>query len=458
MSFLAIDLGTSFIKGAVLDLDALCIKYIHRFPFPDPVSGLPSLFYEVDPTEIVAAVRRLVSDLLPYAPDCSGVVMCTQMAGLVLTTDQGEPLSNYISWRDQRVLMPHPSGAGSYFEVLSERISPIEREPLGNELRVGQAISSLFWLAEEKQLPDAIPAALGDFVLAKLCGATPTVELTNAAAYGTLNLETCDWHDPVLSKLGLKKLHWPALRDFREPIGFLEVDSSSLPCYPPVGDQQCALAGAFLDSHELSINISTGSQVSMLTPPLELGDYQWRPFFDGRFLKTIVQIPAGRSLNLLLNLLCELPLASGRAQVQDPWPYITRAAEAVNTTDLRVDLAFFPSAVGDHGEIANIREENLTVGHLFRSAFQNMADNYYANALRLSPSKGWQNLVFSGGLALKLEILRDIICQKFQVDYRVCASSEDTLLGLLALALVASGRVESVEQATTTLLQEYEEG
>jgi len=62
---------------------------------------------------------------------------------------------------------------------------------------------------------------------------------------------------------------------------------------------------------------------------------------------------------------------------------------------MRANIAFFYSACGDQGEFTHLREEELTVGHIFRAAFQNMADNYYDCALRLSADKAWRNLVFS---------------------------------------------------------------
>jgi len=458
MLFIGIDLGTSFIKGAVLDLDKLSLSHIRRVPFPEPVAGLPSLFYEVEPLQVVSAFKVLVAELLSYAPNCAGLVMCSQMHSLVLTNDRGNPLSNCITWQDQRVLLPHPSGAGSYFDLLSSRLSPAEQQQLGRELKPSLPLCYLFWLAEERELPQGriIPAALPDFVLAHLSGATPEIGLTNAASHGAINLETLDWHHEVIAKLGLERLQWPAVRPFGGPAAQIEIGSTLLPCYTPVGDHQCAITGAFLGYDELSLNIATASQVTMLTPELRLGHYQTRPFFDGRFMNTIARIPAGRSLNVLIDLLSELARAQG-VELDDPWPYITGAAAAVPETGLQVDLAFFASSVGDRGQIANIQEDNLTVGHLFRAAFQNMAENYYNCALRLSPKPDWERLVFSGGLVQKLEPLRQAITQKFQLGHRLSASSEDTLLGLLALALVASGRVPSVEAATTLLLEQYEE-
>jgi len=455
MSFIALDLGTTFIKGAVLDLDGLRLHHIQRLPFPNPVPHLPTLFYEVDPNQVVATVRTLIADLLTHAPDCEGIVMCTQMHGLVLCNEQGEALSNVITWQDQRVLTPHPAGDGSYFERLRGQLSTQERRQLGNELQPSRPLCFLYWLAQNGQLPPAaIPAGIPDFVIANLCNTVPRMELTSGAAHAALNLETLDWHQPMIDRLGLGNLQWPQLVTFGEVVGTLAIEGKTLPFYTPVGDHQCALVGAFLGTDELSLNISTGSQVSLLTEQLTLGDYQTRPFFDGRFLNTITGVPAGRALNHLVELLIELPRAQGLA-VADPWHYIVEAASRIHESDLDVNLAFFDSAGGQNGHIAHIREDNLSVGHLFHAAFQNMAENYARSAQRLSPQPTWQRIVFSGGLAQKIPLLRTIIQRKFDTKTRLCASTEDTLLGLLALALVASGRQPSVAAATQHLLVRY---
>jgi sugar (pentulose or hexulose) kinase len=444
MHFIAIDLGSSFIKGAVLDLDSRSFAHVRRRPFPAPLPNLPPLRYEVEPRQVVAATRELIDELAGDAPECAGVVLCSQMHGLVLVDSGGEPTSNAITWRDQRALESHPSGAGTLFDQLQQRVSLEDRWRLGNELRPGLPICALFWLAELGQLDDGlIPAPLPSFVLARLCGTQPVTELTIAAAHGALDLRARSWHYPLLEALGLGRLRWPAIQDLRQPAGSLKVAGRSVPCYPAVGDQQCALLGAALRPGELSLNIGTGSQVSMIRPTLAFGDYQVRPFFDGGWLNTITHIPAGRSLELLVALLSEL--AEGQhARLPDPWEYIARAVEATPATDLEVDLAFFTSALGDRGSIANIHERNLTVGHLFRAAFERMAATYAACAARLAPTADWERLVFSGGLAQSIAILREIIARRLNAGYRVCATPEDTLQGLLALALLCAGKAEAL--------------
>ncbi|MCB9153707.1 MAG: hypothetical protein H6649_06600 [Caldilineae bacterium] len=460
-SFIGVDLGTSFIKGAVLDPERLTIEHIHRVPFPDALPGLPPQQREFSPSDVLAATRRLLDKLLPVAPECEAILMCSQMHGLVFTTELGEPRSNLTTWQDQRVLEPHPSGQGTYFDVLVRQLTRDEVRQLGNEVRPGQPLGVLFWLAEQGRLPgaDLVLASLPDFVLSNLCETTPGIEATNAAAHGALNLETMAWHDPVIHKLGLGSLRWPRMRSQGEVVGLLRAGGRSIPCFTPVGDYQCALTGALLRNGELSLNISTGSQVSTLQEALAFGDYQSRPFFDGRFLAGITHIPAGRALNALVKLLSELATGQG-VVVPEPWDYITQMARNVDPPQMHANLAFFTSSCGDRGEFTNMREEEMTVGHVFRAAFQNMVDNYYASAQRLHPggpdgASPWRNLVFSGGLAQKVELLRDLIVDRFGVPYRVCPTPEDSLLGLLALGLAFTGRTPTVAAAMNRIYDAY---
>jgi len=453
MSFIGIDLGTSFIKGAVLDLEARELNHIQRLPFPNQLSSRNPLFCEFDPDEIVSAFRNLVTTLISVAPDCGGIVMCTQMHGMVLMNAQGRVLSPCLTWRDQRAMMPHPSGAGSYFDVMTRRINSRQLRQLGNELRPGTPSAFLFWLAEQGLLePDLMPVSLPDFVLSVLAGSPPSVESSNAMAYGLLNLETMDWHQEVIKELGLSRLRWPRLRKHGEVVGQLKLGPRPVPCYTPVGDYQCALLGALLEMGELSLNISTGSQVSRLTSELTLGDYQTRPFFEGKFLNTFTHIPAGRALDVLVDLLTEMARGQ-QIPLPDPWPYIGQEALRVAGTDLHVDLNFFANPFGDRGTISNIRQDNLTVAHLFRAAFDNMAKRYYDCAVRIWPDRSWEKLVFSGGLIGKIEALRQVIQTRFQTDYRLAPFSEDTLAGLLVLALAFSGKAASIDHAMNELRQ-----
>lgn len=454
MNFIGLDIGTSFIKGAVLNLETRQLEGIQRQPFPGPIAGLPTRHFEVDPQQLVQQVRKVAEDLHTAAESCTGLVLCSQMHGLVLTDAKWQPLSNVITWRDQRTALPDAGRKQSTFDLMLEQISAAEQKQLGGGLRPGLPLFTLGWLAAHDQLPrgDVFPMSLPDFVLAQLCDSAlaPGIEPTNAAAHGAYNIETGGWHSTVIERLGLGHLQWPEMRTIRDVVGVATVNGQSLPCFAPTGDHQAALTGAFIADGDLSLNISTGSQASLLSNNVQYGDYEIRPFFDDKLLNTIVSIPAGRSLDALVDLLTELARAEGIA-LADPWATIAAAVAAIDQTDLRVNMDFYAGTPESPAHISNIRGDNLSAGHLFRAAFQRMADDYYACAQQLSPQKGWQRIVFSGGLAQKFNSLRELIMANFDCDYRVCQSSEDTLLGLLAIALVISEESGSIAEAVTVL-------
>jgi sugar (pentulose or hexulose) kinase len=248
----------------------------------------------------------------------------------------------------------------------------------------------------------------------------------------------------MLDALGLSRVRLPEVQTFRARVGVWEADGQRIPCYPAVGDFQAAMLGALLREGELSLNISTGSQVSLLTPERITGDYQSRPYFDSRGVITDATVPAGRSLAALIGLLMELAPAGG-----DPWPAILAAADAAPDPTMQVDLAFFESATG--GSITAISEAELHIGPLFRAAFRSMAEAFHTHALRLDPHAAWSRLVFSGGLAHRSALLRRLISERFGLPWRLASTGEDTLLGLLVLARVIAGLDPDLPAATAAL-------
>jgi sugar (pentulose or hexulose) kinase len=454
LSFLGIDIGTSFVKGAVLDVNRRRFSHTKRIPFPDQISGLDSLRVEFDPDLIVRVIEEMIRRLSKEAGECEGLVMCSQMSSTVLLDEERAAVSNCVAWRDQRALMRHPSAQGRYFDVYHRQISAEQRRDLGNEMPAGAPACFLFWQLEQLERGARVtPVSLGSFVLSRLCNSAPVEDATNAMAFGLLDLTTLQWHDQVMKQVGLDRFEWPRIVPLGEIAGHMTLAGKPIPCYACLGDYQCALLGAMLEEGDLSINISTGSQVSMVTPKLELGNYQSRPFVDGQFTNTLSHLPAGRSLNVLVDLLTELGRESGAA-MDDPWRRIAKAIESTTDTDLEVKLSFFPGPAGERGSISNISEKNLTVGKLFLAAFKDMAENYWSAAGLIWPDKTWKRIVLTGGLANKLPSLRRAIERRFEKETVLCDSVEETLCGLLLLAVTFNGRLTGLKEAMDLLRPE----
>ncbi len=438
--FIGLDIGTSFLKGAVLDLGSLQLLHTEREPFPAFIDALPPMRREVNPATVLSRVEQLLKRLQSAAPRCDGLVLCGQMHGFVLVDARGNPHSNYISWLDRRV-------SHSEFEAMSADITAAELHEIGNEFRPSIAAPILSCLARHEELPGcaATPVSIADFVAARLCNTTPVLDPTHAAAFGALRLSTVTWHDEVIAKLGLQRLAWPEV----QPAGARVGQWRGVPCYATIGDQQCALVGALLRANELSVNIGTGSQVAAITANPFSESLQTRPYFDGRFLRTITHIPAGRALSALIGLFTEL----GNVPEEGAWPRIESAVAAVSETDVRAGASFFPGPCGTYGFLDNLHESNLTIGHVFRAVFESMAVNYADCARRLDMWDELESCVFSGGIARRVALIRELTGTSLRLPWRLSFHPEDTLFGLLVLARAFREGL-TVENATRTVLAE----
>jgi hypothetical protein len=83
MRALGIDIGSSSIKGAVLDLSSLTVMTPVARPFPSPIEGLRAGWVEIDPIAVIHAVDEVLSSLLDQAPDATWLGLSGQMGGLM---------------------------------------------------------------------------------------------------------------------------------------------------------------------------------------------------------------------------------------------------------------------------------------------------------------------------------------------------------------------------------------
>ena len=88
MRCIGIDIGSSSIKGGVLNVATGRVEHIEKVAFPGPVNSLPSGFHEVSPAEIVQSTRQVLHSLLQAAPDAEHIRFSSQMGGVLLLNQQ----------------------------------------------------------------------------------------------------------------------------------------------------------------------------------------------------------------------------------------------------------------------------------------------------------------------------------------------------------------------------------
>ena len=429
---IGIDIGSSSIKGAILDLERSRLSETRSRPFPVPQSGQPPRHFVLPIEMIVEQVLALIMELLSLDLEANvqQLFFSSQMGGVVIHASSSEQSSMYISWRDERATEKRAHG-DSYVDEVRSKLGESCLESLGNELKPGSTLALLYWLTQNHQIDrNSIWSLVGSCVISALIEEPPTVHLSEGI--GVWDLATKDWNREAFERLELGLPLLPNHTRTFQSIGTMKIGDRTLEVFPAVGDHPCSLLGVGVEAGELSVNVSTGSQVTLFSEQLRLGPWQTRfACLDG-YLNTITHLPAGRALDGLFGLVHQfssLPPA-------DAWNRIRLAVEEDGNAsdDLEVKLSFFDGPMGSYGEISNIRLDNLTIGALFRAAFRNMAENYLFFASRLDPQRSCSQVVLSGGLTQRFPYLRQQIGQRLGKKVRETPEGDDALLGLLRLA------------------------
>ena len=438
MNSILIDIGGTYIKGAILDIKRKRILDLKRIALPKFVKNKNLNLRELNPNLIFLRTKKLINLLANRHKNISDIFISSQMHGCVLINNKLNAKTNFISWQDQRATEIYKKYKKSYYEILIKKLGQKRISLCGNEIKVGYPITSLCYLSENgKNLQNLTPLPLSDYILTRLLRKVPPVHHTHASGIGAYNIFTRKWDSSIIKKLNLNKISWPKITYSEEIVGQTFINKKKINCWSSGGDQQVAVLACGLKKKELSINIATGSQVALVVDKPSAGNYQLRPYFGNKYLKTITHLPAGRALNALVNLFKENQKKHNEEYI---WRYVKQRVSRSKSTNLITNISFFPGTFGESGSIKNINENNLTITNLFLSSFDSMARNYYYSTKKIVNLTQLKRIVFSGGLARKIPAIQEIVAKRLNCNYRTCSSADSSLLGL---GIIAFARTRS---------------
>jgi sugar (pentulose or hexulose) kinase len=227
--FLGIDLGSSFIKSALFDLERSRVLDIRKTVTTGFIPHeLPHK--EIRPEEITSAVQAIIREAAARQ-ELQGIVLSSQMQGLLLKDARGNKLTNFISWQDSRGMERRPDGTSILDRIA--RTVPAEAMVAGGiQLKSIHSICPLVALLEDGAPRDARVLLLGDVVAEALTGEPSRIDPGMAASSGLYSLQTGEWNLPLLEALGLQHLHLPPIAQGREPLGYFSAAGQRIPIYP----------------------------------------------------------------------------------------------------------------------------------------------------------------------------------------------------------------------------------
>lgn len=302
---LGIDMGTSGVKVAVLDLSRFRLVALAMQSYDNAALQPSTMLWEAT----AATIRKAVAGIDVKA--IRGVGLSSQMHGTVLYDARGQVIEPIINWQDTRGDVRLPKyGHRSTVEAMMDLLAGPEFDDLGiATLASGYLGVTLFHIKENDPalFAQIRHAALpGDFIRGKLLGACDfATDPTNACGTGLFNTRLNRWHESVIAKLGLPSALLPRVHDTIAVAGVLPNEiAHSLGLQPgtPVttggGDNQMSLLGNGLISggSPALINIGTGAQISKVTPHYaRAAGIDTRSYFNGAYVFVGASMGGGRN-------------------------------------------------------------------------------------------------------------------------------------------------------------------
>ncbi len=458
--YIGIDIGASFIKGALFDLEKLKVKRIIKHSTPTSSSTTRStreeVRFEVNCDLYEKLVRKIISELLQIEETVEGIVLSTQMHGMVLVDSRLKQITPFIGWQDER-LHEKISKNETWLDRLNKKLEKIDTSRTGIKFRTGLMGSTLFWLKENNLLKkdqNVKALFLGDYIAAKLTNGVLATHPTNACGSGVFNTEKNCWDEKILKAMNIDKSFLPEVVSTGKKVGCMQVKSRNIPVFVPIGDLQAAILGSMIglgENRDICINIGTGSQVSFISSSFQAGKYDIRSYFDNTYLNTITFIPAGRALNVIIGFIEDIGRKIFDQKGGNIWKKLAELAlNKKESTGLEADISYFKNSISDNtiGRFSNITEKNFTIDNIFFSALERMADNFFIAYNRLGNIKISDRIICAGGLGRKLKPLRLLIQKKFKKKIILAPFEEETLAGLFILSLVSKGDYSTVKDAS----------
>lgn len=393
MYFLGIDIGSSFLKSYVLDLENKKVTAGGNIPTPPFTDRAPDgteldpLCREIDIRALSHAVGALI-DAAAEQYELAGVGFSVQMHGFMLFDPDGTPRTNYVTWQDLRGTTAGEEDGQSVLEELRSDAYALYFRENGVRLRPNHSVVPLLHYARQHEIPFGTQfAMIGDAVARMLTGTRAALHPTNAQSSGLYSVRENDWNLSLIKKLGLGHIDFPEVRDTKEPVAVYHSKYGNIPLFAGLGDQQATVLGIGCAEDDMFINIATGGQVGYVTKDPSPGDYETRPYFDGSYIRTITQLPSGRTVNVLMRFIKHIGrevfgVKDDEASIEmRVWDFIDSTDyDRLRVAPMGMELSYFDP---QGGMISGITGDNFSIENLIGSAYTEFAMQYAEKAMQL---------------------------------------------------------------------------
>ncbi len=434
MLFLAVDIGSSYIKSALLDTDSMAITEVKKISSPRRLPNTNPYAYEVDAAALYQTIEEIITQYLDRYQSVSGVLMSTQMHGCVISTGCHDI---YISWQDTMCLTENPETGKRYIDQLRSLFRSEDFEDTGIPIKPASAFCNLYARNQSISFPqDTLLFTLGSYVIYQMTGRN-ICHITNAAPIGMVNLEEGKWRYDLWNRAGLDMFIMPEITTDFKPCGAFSYKGRNLIVFPDIGDQQAAMLGMGVQKGDVAINIGTAGQIIRVSDAFTIADYEIRPFLPGLYLEVISKMPSGRNFDVIVHFISEIgqKIFHCNLKKEEIWQNLCREFSLDSAEGLKADISFYdqPGKMPD-GSIRHINNNNLTLRNLMSALLCDLGKVYAHYLNVLCKDEKPERLLFCGGSVSNNPIIMNVVGKATGVPTELSGRGDEVWTGLLKIA------------------------
>ena len=459
---LALDIGTSSVRGALYDECGLEIKgtqaRVNRSLSTTSDGGA-----ELDAREAIEQTAHTIDDVLARAANFKARIETVAVTcfwhSLVGVEDEGQPVTPIFGWADAR--------AARHAEDLRQRLDErASHARTGCRFHPSYWPAKLLWLREEQpRIHESVRrwmtfAELLSFVFLD----ETTMSVSMASGTGLFDLRACEWDTTLLKVTGITREQLPLIGKTHAPLGRLKDEYArrwpairDARWFPAIGDGAANNIGAGCTTRErAALMIGTSGAMRVLwenDPPREINPALWCYRADHRRVVVGGALSDGGGLyHWMTNAL---------AVSNDPPERESALASMQPDAHGLTILPFWAGerstnwSGGARGAILGLTMHTRPI-EILRAAMEAISYRFALIADALSAHAPAAQIVASGGALAASpvwsQILADVLGRPIYLSNVVEASSR----GACLLALEARGLLKSIETAPAPFVQSYE--
>ena len=440
---ISLDIGTSKLCALAFDPKIHKVLATCSMPNDTDIKNLAPELHEQDPQQIFHKCFDLIQTLLSKisALEVIAIAISGQMHGVLLINQQLEPITNLITWRDQRTA-----------KILSSlKLNASIFKQTGCKLSSGYGGATLAWLnANHKITSNMRAVTIADYLTASLTGII-TTEPTHAASWGIFDLTKGCWHKALIATLNIPEFVLPQVVPTAKPIGPIAPQqakilglSEQVQVCTPIGDNQASVIGSIgLATDSAVINVGTGGQISIpITKYAYTEQLETRPMPFKGYIQVGASLCGGWAHAYLKDFFYKVikdiaDIELDNATIYKKINHLALQAQP-GATGLLADTRFSGTRLEPNvlGSINNIDRNNLTPHNLAR-AFMEGIINELLDFSHHADLTNIKKIVASGNAVRKNSSMQQVITKIFNRPCHIKETTEEAALG--AAYAAASG-------------------